>query len=68
MSVDLFCEEAAIERKTYKTKATYRVSVLYRLRWACVARVRSRRYTELIVEDRSITIKGRVAELAGNEK
>ena len=68
MSVDLFREEAAIERKAYKTKATYRVSVLYRRRWARVARVRSRRYTELIVEDRSITIKGRVAELAGNEK
>lgn len=59
--VDVFKEDAVIERTTYKLKEKYRVTIHYHFRWGLRGRVRRRKYTELIIEDRSITIKGRVA-------
>ena len=56
----MFKEDAAIERTTYKMKEKYRVTIHHHFRWRLRGRVKRRKYTELIIEDRSITIKGRV--------
>ena len=50
----MFKEDAAIERTTYKMKEKYRVTIHHHFRWRLRGRVKRRKYTELIIEDRSI--------------